>query len=188
MVPFLYISLACAHALALPSSVAHLNFPFLYRAPTKLAQTIFGRESHLATRRGQQNNWNLFVLSIPSRSSWLITAPSSWDYGFDKWKPHLNFIIKENQGGTPQGGGGTPYNGLYGEAMPERATFFKPQVYARVEILYSFKFMKGWENLSFRSVKGPKRANRWILWLYKVEKTFFFCDWFLFKRPCIYSS
>lgn len=27
MVPFLYISLACAHALARPSSLAHLNFP-----------------------------------------------------------------------------------------------------------------------------------------------------------------
>ena len=26
--------------------------------------------------------------------------------------------------------------------------------------------------------KGP---NRWILWLYIVGKTFYFCDWFLFK-------
>ena len=26
------------------------------------------------------------------------------------------------------GGGGTPYNGLYGEAPPERGTFFRPQV------------------------------------------------------------
>ena len=25
-------------------------------------------------------------------------------------------------------GGGTPYNGLYGEAPPERGTFFRPQV------------------------------------------------------------
>ena len=28
----------------------------------------------------------------------------------------------------PGGGGGTPYNGLYGEAPPERGTFFKLQV------------------------------------------------------------
>ena len=49
------------------------------------------------------------------------------------------------------GGGGNPYNGLCGEAP----------------------------NLSFGSVKGPKRANIWILWLYKVEKTLYFCDWFL---------
>ena len=30
--------------------------------------------------------------------------------------------------------GGTPYNGLYGEAPPERGTFFRPQVYERVVI------------------------------------------------------
>ena len=32
-------------------------------------------------------------------------------------------------------GGGTPYNGLYGEAPPERGTFFRPQVFERVGIL-----------------------------------------------------
>ena len=32
-------------------------------------------------------------------------------------------------------GGGTPYNGLYGEAPPERGTFFRLQVYKRVGIL-----------------------------------------------------
>ena len=32
------------------------------------------------------------------------------------------------------GGGGTPYNGLYGEASPERGTFFTLQVYERVGI------------------------------------------------------
>ena len=32
------------------------------------------------------------------------------------------------------GGGGTPYNGLYGEAPPERGTFFRLQVYERVGI------------------------------------------------------
>ena len=35
---------------------------------------------------------------------------------------------------TPGGGGGTPYNGLYGEASPERGTFFKSQIYKRVGI------------------------------------------------------
>ena len=38
------------------------------------------------------------------------------------------------------------------------------------------KYMKGYGNLSFGSVKGPKRANRGILWLYKVEKTLYFSD------------
>ena len=32
-------------------------------------------------------------------------------------------------------GGGTPHNGPYGEAPPERVTFFWPQVYERVGIL-----------------------------------------------------
>ena len=34
----------------------------------------------------------------------------------------------------PGGGGGTPYNGLYGEAPPERGTFFRLQVYKRVGV------------------------------------------------------
>ena len=32
------------------------------------------------------------------------------------------------------GGGGTPYNGLYGEAPPERGTFFRLRVYRGVGI------------------------------------------------------
>ena len=32
------------------------------------------------------------------------------------------------------GGGGTPYNGLYGEALPKRGTFFRLQVYKSVGI------------------------------------------------------
>ena len=32
------------------------------------------------------------------------------------------------------GGGGTPDNGLHGEAPPERGTFFRFQVYERVGI------------------------------------------------------
>ena len=35
---------------------------------------------------------------------------------------------------VPGGGGGTPYNGLYGEAPPERGTFFRLEVYKRVRI------------------------------------------------------
>ena len=31
-------------------------------------------------------------------------------------------------------GVGTPYHGLYGEALPERGTFFRLQVYERLEI------------------------------------------------------
>ena len=45
-----------------------------------------------------------------------------------------SFQIKDSQR-FPEGGGGTPYNGLYGEAPPERGTFFRLQVYERVGIL-----------------------------------------------------
>ena len=38
----------------------------------------------------------------------------------------------ENAARGPRGG--TPYNGLYGEAPPERVTFFSLQVYKRVGI------------------------------------------------------
>ena len=34
----------------------------------------------------------------------------------------------------PWGGGVNPYNGPYGEALPERGTFFRLQVYKRVGI------------------------------------------------------
>ena len=36
--------------------------------------------------------------------------------------------------GPKRGGGGTPYNNLYGEAPPEMGTFFGLQVYERVGI------------------------------------------------------
>ena len=35
---------------------------------------------------------------------------------------------------SPKGGGGTPYNELYGEAPPERGAFFSLEVYKRVGI------------------------------------------------------
>ena len=48
---------------------------------------------------------------------------------------HNNIITLERLGmiiPSKTGGGGTPYNGLYGEAPPERGTFFTLQVYKRV--------------------------------------------------------
>ena len=37
-------------------------------------------------------------------------------------------------GNQPRGGGGTSYDGLYGEAPLERGTFLRPPVYERVGI------------------------------------------------------
>ena len=44
----------------------------------------------------------------------------------------MNYAFRQQ---TRGGGGGTPHNGPYGEAPPERVTFFWPQVYERVGIL-----------------------------------------------------
>ena len=46
-----------------------------------------------------------------------------------------------------RGEGGTSYNGLYGEAPPKGVPFS------------GFRYMKGWGNLSFGSVKGPKELT-----------------------------
>ena len=44
----------------------------------------------------------------------------------------------------PGVGGGTPYSGLYGEAPPERGTFFRLQVYKRVGISLACEQAPGW--------------------------------------------
>ena len=43
-------------------------------------------------------------------------------------------FTKKETGTKAPVGGGTPYNDLYGEAPPERGTFFRLQVYKRVGI------------------------------------------------------
>ena len=48
-----------------------------------------------------------------------------------------NYLLTRFHGGGGEGGRegeGTPYNGPYGEAPPERGTFFRLQVYERVGI------------------------------------------------------
>jgi len=52
------------------------------------------------------------------------------------------------------GGGGTPYNGQYGEAPPERGTLFRLQVYKSVGIS-RVEVYKRVRNRSFRYLKGP---------------------------------
>ena len=60
--------------------------------------------------------------------------------------------------------GGAPNYGLYGEALPERGIFFRLQVYERVS-----------RNLSAIWVsERVQRANRWLLWLHKVDKNVLF--------------
>ena len=48
--------------------------------------------------------------------------------------PELFFAHVNAQTKTTTKPGGTPYDGLYGEAPPERGTFFRLQVYKRLGI------------------------------------------------------
>ena len=54
---------------------------------------------------------------------------------------HLN--IRSRLGIRTPAGGGTPYDGLYGEVPPERGTFFRLQVYERVGIFLVVVELKG---------------------------------------------
>ena len=62
----------------------------------------------------------------------------------------------------PRGEEVTPYNSLYGEAPPERVTFFSLQVYEMLGISLAevYEFV---EKYAISSVKRLKRANRCIL-------------------------
>ena len=59
-------------------------------------------------------------------------AQQNEDESFDSFHARLRTLAKP--GGRNPGGGGTPYNGLYGEAPPERGTLFRLQVCKRVGI------------------------------------------------------
>ena len=83
---------------------------------------------------------------------------------------------------TYPGGGGNPYNGPYGEAPPKRKTLFRLQVYKRVGI-YWLKYIKGYENLSLRSVKRPEGLTNAFYGCEKVKKKMYqFCDLFIVRH------
>ena len=52
-------------------------------------------------------------------------------------------IVPGGGGGGGGGEGDILYNGLYGEAPPERGTFIRLQVYERVEILLVEVYKRG---------------------------------------------
>ena len=57
---------------------------------------------------------------------------------------------------TDPGGQGTPYNGLYREAPPEKGTFFRLQVYARIGILIAEVYERVVKSVIWVGGKGPK--------------------------------
>ena len=68
-------------------------------------------------------------------------------------------------------GGGTPYNGLYGEAPPERGTFFRLQVYKRVGVLQVEAYKMVEKSVIyvvvFKMAFNYNISNRRPLWLYQ---------------------
>ena len=70
-------------------------------------------------------------------------------------------LYKERETGRLKylGGGGTPHNGLYGEAPPEKGTFFRLQEYKRVEILLVEVYERVGKSVIWVCERA-KRANR----------------------------
>ena len=77
-----------------------------------------------------------------------------------KWSVKVREASFNVRGSAPWG---TPYNGLYGEAPPERGIFFRRQVYERVGILLLVKVYEMGRKICHLGLwKGPipGRVNR----------------------------
>ena len=64
------------------------------------------------------------------------------------------------------GGGDNQYNGLYGEAPPERGTFFRLQVYERVGIL----LVEVYESVGLSVISVRKKAQKGSQIYFKAVK------------------
>ena len=119
--------------------------------------------------------WSLlYCMELKSDSlqgTWSLCT-ISWKLNGDIWimychcKPNAN---SSQLNVAAESLGGIPYNGLYGEAAPERGIFFRLQVYERVGNLLGEVHKRVEESAIWVSEKAQK-ANRWILWLYKSRK------------------
>ena len=67
--------------------------------------------------------------------------------------------------------GGTPYNGLYGEAPPERGTFFMLQVYEREGISRAEVYERAEKSVPF--IKIFRVDNNTDFWLTSLQVILF---------------
>ena len=122
--------------------------------------------------RCQSFNWVISLLTCEFNNRTKEARPEDFIPN-----PDRSYYPRDLKRGKPayQGGagGGTPYNGLYGGGPTERVAFVRLQVYQKSSMISLFKVNERVGD-SFRPVKGPKRANRRILWLKKVERFLFF--------------
>ena len=84
------------------------------------------------------------------------------------------------------GGGGTPYDGPYGEGSARKGNLSWASCNERVGITLVEVFEKVGKSV-ISACKRPKRATE-KYYCCEVKKIFCFCDLFIFKRQCIYSS
>ena len=79
------------------------------------------------------------------------------------------------------GGGGTPYNGLYREAPPERGTFFSLQLYEREGILLVEVYIwRGREICHLGMLKGPKdQTDEFYVFIKSSKRSIFVVDSYL---------
>ena len=70
--------------------------------------------------------------------------------------------------------GATPYNGLYGEALPKRDIFFRLQVYERVGISLVEVYKRVGKSVTVGLIDEEFCGCE------KVKKVFWFCDLFTF--------
>ena len=68
-----------------------------------------------------------------------------------------------------KGGGVTPYDGLYGEALPERGVFFRLQAYEMVGIPLAEVYERVGKSVIWVCERAQK-SEQINLWLNKVEK------------------
>ena len=68
-----------------------------------------------------------------------------------------------------RGGGVTPYDGLYGEALPERGVFFRLQAYEMVGIPLAEVYERVGKSVIWVCERAQK-SEQINLWLNKVEK------------------
>ena len=81
---------------------------------------------------------------------------------------------------TDPGGRGTPYNGLYREAPPEKGTIFGLQVYARVGILIVEVHERVGKSVIWVCGKGPKgRTDEFYGFIESGKRSIFVIDSYL---------
>ena len=91
----------------------------------------------------------------------------------------IRYGFQENyRGCINPGWGGTPYDGLYGEALSRKGyLFLAPGIWKGRDFNFLMEVYERVGKFVIWVCERAQKANRQILWLHKIEKTFYICDW-----------